>query len=91
MTTINERYKRAYQLLVGTFSTMSSKDKDAVRQNGLDLRWLRNEAGLWKDFEEDLTMVIDDCNQDPNHPDQLSAAVWRSFKLLHLGWYSTRD
>lgn len=90
MTTINERYKRAYELLVGTFSTMDSEDKAEVRQNGLCLRWLRNEADLWIDFEEDLTMIIDDCNQDPNHPDQLSDAVWRSFKLCHLGWYSTK-
>lgn len=91
MTTIQERYKRVYEVLVSTFASMSEEDKNTVRKEGINLRWLRNEARLWSDFVEDESMVIDDCNQDPAHPDQLSDSVWGSFKLCHLGWYTHNE
>lgn len=86
MATINERFKRTYKVLEKQFKTTSKEDMEELCEDGLNLRWLRNEAGLWEDFEEDVTMIIDGCNLDPNHPDNLSDAVWRSFKICKLGW-----
>jgi hypothetical protein len=70
---------------------MSEGDKQDCQWHGIDLMWLRNEAGLWEDYEEDESMLIDDCDQNPNHPDNLSALVWRSFKHCHLGWFDSKD
>jgi len=91
MTTINERFKRAYKVLEEEFSNMDTDIIDTVREEGPNLMWLRNEAKLWEDYEEDTSMIIDGVNQDPNHPDNLSDIVWRSFKLGKLGWYCTND
>ena len=86
MTTIQERYKRVYDFLATELDEWSAEELDLLRNEGMDLMYLRNETGLWEDYEEDETMIIDGCNQDPNHPDNLSHAVWKSFALCHLGW-----
>lgn len=74
-----KRFKRAWE-------TLESLDQDAMyiaKEHGLNLMWLRNQAGLWVDYEECEDMEFDGINMDPNHPDNLSAYVWDCFKSTH--------
>lgn len=89
--TIQTRFKRAYQVLEDEFKVMDTQaESDKYRESGVNLTWLRNEAKLWEDYEEDLTMVLGCCNVDPNHPDNLSSLVWDAFKMNYLGWYDRK-
>lgn len=83
MITIQDRFKRAYDVLVDFYNDDTTKMRELIAEDSLSLMWLRNEAKLWEDYEEDMTMIIDGMNMDPNHPDNLSAYVWQCFKLSY--------
>lgn len=83
MITIQDRFKRAYQVLVDLYNKDNTYARELIAEDSLSLMWLRNEAKLWQDYEEDMTMVIDGVNMDPNHPDNLSAYVWQCFKTSY--------
>lgn len=87
MSSIQDRFKRTYKLLEEVFSVMSKEDITTIRKEGINLMTIRNKAGLWGDYEEDISVVIDGYQVDPNHPDNLSSIVWESFKNCHLGWF----
>lgn len=84
MTSMQERFKRAYNVLESEAETL---DEDTYKQilsgDNINLMWLRNEAGLWADYEEDISWIIDDVNYDPNHPDNLSHSVYELWKTIH--------
>lgn len=83
MTTIQDRFKRAYQVLRDIADDNLDYMRNLIKEDDLNLMHLRNEAKLWSDYEEDMTMIIDGVQCDPNHPDNLSHNVWETFKLLN--------
>ena len=71
---------RAFNVLVEFQKANEFVMSEQLKDNDLNLRWLRNEAKLWEDYEEDESCIINGVNYDPNHPDNLSAVVWASFR-----------
>lgn len=79
MKAYTERFKRAWAKL----ESIEPHALEIAKEHGLDLMWLRNQAGLWVDYEENEDMIINGINMDPNHPDNLSDYVWKCFKLAN--------
>lgn len=82
MVTIQDRFIRAFNVLVEKQRVHPEDMKDALKNDDLCLMWLRNEANLWEDYDEsDTTCRVDGVNYDPAHPDNLSAQVWNAFRI----------
>lgn len=82
MVTIQDRFIRAFNVLVEKQRVHPEDMKDALKNDDLCLMWLRNEANLWEDYDEsDTTCLVNGVNYDPNHPDNLSAQVWNAFRI----------
>lgn len=77
MSNMKARFVRALDTLKKEFDKLSPEDKESVLSGKEQFcgRWLRNEAELWTDYEEDLSFVVDGVQTDPNHPDNLSYMV----------------
>lgn len=82
MNNMQARFKRAYQVLDKEYGTMNDEHKQQmVHENAICLRWLRNEAKLWEDYEED-PWYVNGCDNNPNHPDNLSYLVYEWWKTV---------
>lgn len=81
MVTIQERFMRAFNVLMKFQKENEFVMSEQPKDNDLNLTWLRNEAKLWEDYEEDMTCIVGGVNYDPNHPDNLSASVWNAFRI----------
>lgn len=80
MATIQERFMRAFNVLIEFQKENEFVMSEQLKDDDLNLMWLRNEAKLWEDYEEDVTCIINGIQYDPNHPDNLSAVVWKAFR-----------
>jgi hypothetical protein len=90
MATYAERFKRTYAVMEKEYDRVVNQPDGIHRYEELktgkyqfNLMWLRNSANLWEDYVEDSEMIINGCQMDPNHPDNLSAYVWECFKVNH--------
>lgn len=79
MTDMQERFKRAFEVLEKEYQLIKSEDdyEPFLDGDSLCLRWLRNEAKLWEDYEEDNLWIINGVDYNPNHPDNLSDSVYK--------------
>ncbi len=81
MSTMEQRFKRAFQVLENIHIDADYQAMfGIIHENALCLRWLRNEAKLWEDYVQDEEWLINGVDYDPNHPDNLSDAVYRTWK-----------
>ncbi len=89
MSNMQERFKRTYKVLEEESKTWDEDTfNTVVKGDNLNLMWLRNEANLWEDWDEDKDWIIDGVHYDPNHPDNLSYSVyklWQSVKQNQRG------
>lgn len=86
MSIMEERFKRAYQVLDKEIKDNYPEPEDYnkfVMCDMVDLMWLRNEARLWEDYKEDSSWIINGVNYDPNHPDNLSSSVYKLWQQVH--------
>ena len=80
---MQERFKRAFKILENESKFWDYETYTKVLyEDALDLRWLRNAAKLWSDYEEDVSWVIKGIHYDPNHPDNLSEQVYNTWKEI---------
>lgn len=86
MSDMKTRFVRALNKLEETWETLSQDEKDSILSGDEQFctRWLRNESGLWADYQEDESFIINGVQTDPNHPDNLSDMVLSWF-LLNKG------
>jgi len=78
MNNMQERFKRVFQFLEDTYLDPDNiEGQDVLLSGELNLMWLRNETGLWEDYEEDPYWIINGIQYDPNHPDNLSDSVYK--------------
>jgi len=80
---MEQRFKRAFILLVNESKGWTKEEFTSVLEHGLNLMWLRNEANLWVDYVEDKDWVINGVNYDPNHPDNLSNSVFELWRDIY--------
>lgn len=86
MSTMGERFKRAYKVLDEDLKLafpLKGERVSVILENGIDLRALRNEANLWEDYIEDKSWIIGGVNCDPNHPDNLSDIVYKHWLMIN--------
>lgn len=89
MSSMEYRFKRAFKVLDEDSKSWSEEEFEAVISEGLNLMWLRNEAKLWSDYEEDADWLLDGVQYDPNHPDNLSDSVFKLWKQTK-GYYDIK-
>lgn len=77
---IKNRYDRAMSWLETMMEQEPDHMKFAIKTDMPNLRVLRNEVELWKDYKENPDYILGGVNHDPNHPDNLSSIVWNDFK-----------
>lgn len=87
---MKERFTRAYLVLQEEWNNLTKDQQTKILEGSeyLCLRWLRNEANLWEDYKEDPKWMIGCVACDPNHPDNLSDMVTKTFlshKRLGIG------
>lgn len=86
VSNMEERFQRAYQVLDKAIKECHPNPEDYnkfVMCDMVDLMWLRNEADLWKDYEDNPSWIINGINYDPNHPDNLSGSVYKLWQQVH--------
>ena len=80
---MKERFFRAWEVLEEYKREFPGDMLDMLENDELNLMWVRNEAGLWDDWVEDPSMIVNGIDYNPNHPDNLSALVWDTFRKTY--------
>lgn len=86
MSTMEERFKRAYKVLdegIKLNYPLQEDYRKFIETDCIDLRLLRNEASLWEDYKEDVSWIIGGVSCDPNHPDNLSDLVFKHWQAVN--------
>ncbi len=73
---MNTRFKRTYKTIQDIYEECNPDEKNSMLEGDLCLRYLRNESGLWDDWNEDSFWKFDGVDYNPDHPDNLSYTAY---------------